>query len=106
MIFYNRVRQKLDFQKIMAKKSSEKKITIDKLAEMVQKGFVGQTRAFNKRFDVIEKDISTLKTDVGVMKGDIKEIKYELNNVTRRTDKLEMRMDYVENVLNIPAEKQ
>ncbi|MDP3882588.1 MAG: hypothetical protein Q8Q48_00845 [Candidatus Staskawiczbacteria bacterium] len=77
------------------------KITIDKLAEMVQKGFSNQ----EKRFDEIEGDISDIKKDVSTLKKDITEVKHDLKESIKRTDKLEVRADYVENVLDIPAKK-
>lgn len=69
---------------------AKKNITIDELAVMIQKGFNGVDSKFEqvgKRFDGLEKDI--------------KEIKYDLKETIKRTDKLEVRADYVENVLAI-----
>lgn len=70
------------------------KITIDKLAQMVQKGF----NAVDKRFDGVDQRLDRLEKDV-------KEIKYDLKETIKRTDKLEIRADYVENVLDISAKK-
>jgi len=69
----------------MAKNKLVKNITIDELAQMVQEGFA--KTASKEQVDRIEKDI--------------KEIKYDLKETTKRTDKLEMQVDYVENVLAI-----
>ena len=70
---------------------ADKKITIDKLAEIINKGFDGQMEYMEKRFNKID--------------GEIKEIKTDLKETIKRTDKLEMRVDYVENVLDITAKK-
>jgi len=74
----------------MAKNKLVKNITIDELAEMVKKGF--ENTASKDQLHKIEKDIS--------------EIKYDLKENIRQTNKLEMRMDYVENVLDIPTGKK
>src|ERR1035437_982136 len=58
------------------KKTTKKtnKMTIDKLAIMVAKGFDGVEKRFSsveKKFDGIEKDISGLKIDVSGLKKDV-----------------------------------
>ena len=68
----------------MANKNG-KKITIDELAVIINKGFDGQMEYMGKEFGEIKKDIKEIKTD--------------LKETIKRTDKLEMRTDYVENVL-------
>lgn len=48
----------------MAKAKKTSKITIDRLAVMIQNGFIGVDKRFeevDKRFDKIEKDINGLK---------------------------------------------
>lgn len=77
----------------MAKNNSGKRITIDNLAVMVQKGFSEQSETLNKRFDKIEKDLT-------IIKG-------QLVDVVHRSDfdKLENRVEYLENILNLPAKK-
>ncbi len=73
----------------MAKNKLVKNITIDELAQMVQEGFA--KTASKEQIDKIEKDIV--------------EIKHDLKETVKRTDKLEMRVDYVENILDLPAKK-
>ncbi len=45
----------------MAKNKLVKKITIDKLAEIINDGFNGQTEYMDKRFNKIEQDLTTIK---------------------------------------------
>ncbi|KKP32304.1 MAG: hypothetical protein A2312_00040 [Candidatus Staskawiczbacteria bacterium RIFOXYB2_FULL_32_9] len=80
----------------MAKEKNKliKKITINKLAVMMKNGFDNQTKILVERFNKIDKDMSDVKKD-------IKDIKYTLDDTVKRTDKLEMRVDFVENVLAI-----
>jgi len=69
----------------MAKGKLVKNITINKLAELINKGFDGQMEYMGKRFDKVD--------------AEMKEIRNDLKETGKRTDKLEMRTDYVENVL-------
>lgn len=73
----------------MAKDKLVKNITINELADMVQKGFAGQ----DKRFDNVERNLAIIKSQlVGIVyKPDF--------------DKLEMRVEYLENMLNLSAKK-
>jgi hypothetical protein len=69
---------------------AKKNITIDELAVMVQKGFAEQTEKFTGiggRFDKVEKDLSIIKS--------------QLAGVVYRPDfdKLESRVEYLENIL-------
>ena len=66
------------------------KITIDKLAEMVQKGFTGQ----DKKFDDLKKDLTFIK-------GQLADVVHQ-----SEFDKLEGRVEYLENILKIPARKK
>jgi len=61
---------------------------------MMKNGFDNQTKILVERFNKIDKDMSDVKKD-------IKDIKYTLDDTVKRTDKLEMRVDFVENVLAI-----
>jgi hypothetical protein len=49
----------------MAKNKSKKNITIDQLAQMVQKGFTEQTEKFTElletKFNKVEKDLTIIK---------------------------------------------
>lgn len=63
----------------------KKNITIDDLAIMVQKGFDGQDNRFSK----IEKDLS-------IIKGQLAGVIYKPD-----FDKLEMRVEYLENMLAV-----
>lgn len=66
-----------------------KNITIGELAIMISNGF--EKLATKEQVNTIEKDV--------------KEIKVKLNEVISRTDKLETRVDYVENILSLPTKK-
>lgn len=78
----------------MAKNNSGKKITTGGLAAMVQRGFSEQSEMLNKRFDKIEKDLTTIK-------GQLVDIVYRSD-----FDELENRVEYLENILNVPVKKQ
>jgi len=79
------------------------KITIEKLAKMIKDGF--DKTATKEQFEGLEQDVSALKKDVNTLKGDVREIKYKLSEATSSTDKLETRVKYVENTLNLSAQK-
>ena len=66
------------------------KITIDKLAEMVQKGFTGQ----DKKFDDLKKDLTFIK-------GQLADVVHQ-----SEFNKLEGRVEYLENILKVPASKK
>lgn len=72
---------------------AKKNITINDLAVMMKNSFDGQAEIVNKRFDKVEKDLTIIKSQLAgvVYKPDF--------------DKLEMRVEYLENTLNLPAKK-
>ena len=70
------------------------KITINKLAEMVQKGFAGQ----DKKFDELKNDI---KKDLTFIKGQLADVVHQ-----SEFDKLEGRVEYLENILKVPGSKK
>ena len=73
-----------------------KKITIDKLAQMVQKGFAEQSEKFtglDGRFDKIEKDLT-------IIKGQLVDVVHK-----SEFEKLESRVEYLENILDVPVKK-
>ncbi len=81
---------------------AKKNITIDDLAKMIKEGFdktvtlvqfESQTEIFNKKFDKIEKDLTFIKG--------------QLADVVHKSDfnKLESRVEYLENILNLPTKK-
>jgi hypothetical protein len=79
----------------MVKKITGKKITIDKLAIIINDGFESQTKFFSEKFNE-QREYMDKKF------GKIDKRFDEMNkNNTGRMDKLEMRVDYVENVLAI-----
>jgi len=79
----------------MAKNKLVKNITIDRLAEMVQTGFSDITgkMATKQQFEDVKKDLT-------IIKG-------QLADVVHQSDfnKLESRVEYLENILNLPAKK-
>ncbi len=75
----------------MAKTKRTPKITIDKLAVMINNGFVGMER----RFDKVEKEI---KKDIGELKDGQERIELRLTNVAYRFElqELQARVDVLE----------
>ncbi len=73
----------------MAEDKLIKNITIDELADMIQKGFAGQ----DKRFDKIEQDLTTIK-------GQLVDVVYK-----SEFNKLENRVADIENLLAMLAKK-
>jgi len=73
----------------MAKNKLVKNITIDQLAEMVQRGFSDMTgkMATKQQFENVKKDLTIIKSQLAgvVYKPDF--------------DKLEIRVEYLENIL-------
>ena len=86
---YNGTRQ-LNFN-IMAK------ITMEKLAQMIGKGFSGQDEKFNK----IDERFEDVKKDLTFIKGQLADVVHQ-----SEFDKLEGRVEYLENILKIPARKK
>jgi len=76
----------------MAKDKLIKKITIDQLAEMVQKGF--EKTASKEQFDKIEKNLTYIK-------GQLADVVHQ-----SEFDRLEGRVEYLENILKVPASKK
>lgn len=72
-----------------------KKITIEKLAGMVKRGFDDTEGRLNKRFDRVESDITGIKTDIADIKTgivnvkiDVSEVKTDLHRIDETTDKI------------------
>lgn len=63
----------------------KKEITIDDLALMVQKGFVGM----EDRFDGLDKDVAVLKKDVSGLKVQVNNIENKVNQIDRRLFSIE-----------------
>lgn len=83
------------------------KITIEKLALMIQKGFNGVDKKFeqvDKKLEhVATKDqVHNLETRLGVVEKDVEYIKENLDDAAT----LGKRVDYIENILDIPAAKK
>ncbi len=84
----------------MAKNNSGKKITINKLAELINNGFEGMSTQMtelenrvNGKFSGLEKDIKAVRQQIA---GAIFRSEF---------DGLESRVEYLENMLNLPAKK-
>jgi protein-arginine kinase activator protein McsA len=75
------------------------KITIDKLAEMVQKGFSGQDEKFGKI--ATKEQLEDVKRDLTFIKGQLADVVHQ-----SEFDKLEGRVEYLENVLKVSASKK
>ena len=78
-----------------------KKITINNLAEMINNGFNGQMEYMGKKFDQIDSRFEKVDKKLEAIEKDVRDIKNDLSDTMKRTDKLEMRVDYTENVLAI-----
>ena len=80
-----------------------KKITTDQLAVIINKGFQGQMDYMEKKFEVIDKNFTQVATkkELDEVKKDVKYIKENLDEA----GKLGHRVDYIENVLNVPEKK-
>jgi hypothetical protein len=91
----------------MAKKNG-KKITIDGLAIIINKGFDGQMAYMEKRFDQFDQkmaskeDVKSLDTRLNTIEKDVKYIKENLTSAVE----LEKDVEYIKNTLNIPALKK
>ena len=69
---------------------ADKNVTINDLATMVQKGFAGQ----DDRFENLEKQFGKMEKDLSIIKSQLAGVVYKPD-----FDKLEMRVEYLENVL-------
>lgn len=83
---------------------ADKKITIEKLAVIINKGFQGQMDYMEKKFEAIDKNFAQVasKKELDEVKKDVKYIKDNLDDAS----KLGQRVDYIENTLDIPAIKK
>lgn len=86
---------------MVIKRLSGKKITIDKLAQIINDGFNGQMKHMDEKFEKIGKDMGEMKSDISVLKKDVKEINHKLDDVTSNANKIEMRVDYLENIMAV-----
>ncbi len=86
---------------MVIKKSKGNKITIDKLAQIINDGFNGQMKYMDEKFEKMGKDMGEMKSDVSALKKDVRDIKNNLQENAKTINKLEMRVDYVENVLAV-----
>ena len=81
-----------------------KKITIKGLAMMVQKGFNGVDEKFDKV--ATKEQLIATKEQLSRVEKDVKEIKFLVtDDHRRRIEKLETRVEYLENVLALPNKK-
>lgn len=83
---------------------ADKKITIEKLAVIINKGFQGQMDYMEKKFEEINKNFTQVvsKRDLDEVKKDVKYIKENLKSAAE----LEKEVDYIKNTLSIPAIKK
>ena len=72
---------------------ADKKVTLEKLAEMIQRGFAGTDERFEKvatkeemqeRFNKVDDDISWIHGSLDVLRREISEIRNELGKVVYR----------------------
>lgn len=70
---------------------AKEKMTMDKLARMVQKGFGETDRNFKetaKRFDLVEGGLREVKADVVLLKQDVKVLKSDVEFIKKNTNEL------------------
>jgi hypothetical protein len=87
----------------MVKKKQAKNITTDELAIIINRGFQSQMDYVEKKFGDIDRrfDGVVTKKEFDEVKKDVKYIKENLDDSIL----LGKRVDYIENILNIPAGK-
>lgn len=78
---------------------AEKQISTNQLAKMIKAGF--DNTPTKSQFENLDKEVDILKKDVSVIKKDVKDIKFKLDEAVSGINKLETRVDYIENVLAI-----
>lgn len=83
---------------------ANKKITIDHLAVIINKGFQGQMDYMEKKFEAIDKNFTQVaaKKELDEIRKDVKYIKENVEDAR----KLEQRVDHIENMLDVPALKK
>lgn len=88
----------------MAKSKLVKNITIDKLAEIINNGFNGQMAYMEKKFEQVatKEQFNDINKRLGSVEKDVKYIKENVEHAR----KLEQRVDYMENMLDMPAIKK
>ena len=86
----------------MVKNNSGKKITIDGLAKMIKEGF--DKTATIEQLDGVEE---RLGDKISGIEKDIKALRQQVAGAIFRSefDGLESRVEYLENILNLPAKK-
>lgn len=77
------------------------KITIDKLAKIINDGFNGQMEYMEKRFTGQDKKFEDLKKDLTFIKGQLADVVHQAE-----FDKLEGRVEYLENILKVAVRKK
>ena len=77
----------------------EKKITINDLARMVNRGFNATNKRMDLRFDGIDARLNKIDSRLDNIE------KVTLDDHGKRIQKLEHKVEYIENTLDLPAEK-
>jgi len=91
----------------MAKNKLVKNITTYELAVIINKGFQGQMDYMEKKFEVIDKNFIQVATKEELQKtkkeilGDVGKRFDSVDEKLKMVNKLETRVDYIENVLAI-----
>jgi len=75
----------------MTVKVKKKKITMEYLAAMTQRGFLG----VSKDIKTIKDDVSFLKSDVSILKRDVAEIKVQISDLNEKYSKVLDALDKV-----------
>jgi len=98
----------------MEQKKENKKITTDDLAIMIGKGFSGVDKKFEKmdeRFDKVENRLEKVENRLEKVENRLEKVENRLEKVEKKIDvfvdtydeeKLPMRVEFIENTLNLP----
>ena len=91
----------------MEQKKENKKITTDDLAIMIGKGFSGVDKKFEKmdeRFDKVENRLEKVENRLEKVENRLEKVEKKIDVFvdTYDEEKLPMRVEFIENTLNLP----
>ena len=93
----------------MAKNKLVKNITIDKLAEIINKGFDGQMDYLKKNFETTDENFKKVDENFKKVDENFKKVFNQLKTMDDKLDdvsSVKHRVDYIENTLNIQPIKK
>ncbi|OGZ73081.1 MAG: hypothetical protein A2908_02035 [Candidatus Staskawiczbacteria bacterium RIFCSPLOWO2_01_FULL_38_12b] len=86
------------------RKDNKKITTINELAEMIRGSFQTAQEHVDGKFYKVDERFDKVENRLDKVEKDLKEVKEKVNGFidTYHEEKLPMRMDYIENMLNVP----